>query len=83
VCGQTAPPNSILPYKQLVSNISTNGTGIAKGLLPGRDFLSGLSESLSQEKVMIFDALTISGMILIVLLIAAFLVGQRIDKPEK
>jgi len=36
-----------------------------------------------QENVMILDALTLSGMILVALLIAALLVGRSVDKPEK
>jgi len=32
---------------------------------------------------MILDALTLSGMILVALLIAALLVGRSVDKPEK
>lgn len=32
---------------------------------------------------MVLDALTISGMILAALFIAALLIGRRVDRPEK
>lgn len=51
--------------------------------MTGLDFLSGLSESLSQENVMIFDAFTISGMIVVGVLLIAVLASLRTRKRDE
>lgn len=77
------PPDSIVFYLQSVRKISANGTAIAADFLAGLDFLSGLSESLSQENVMIFDAFTISGMIVVGVLLIAVLASLRTRKRDE
>ena len=81
--GSATPPDSIAAYLQWVRKISANGTAIASGFLTGLDFLSGLSESLSQENVMIFDAFTISGMIVVGVLLIAVLASLRTRKRDE